>query len=106
MWGGQKITESQHPCLNAVAMSSRSVFPCPFKLEGGDIVRKSADEGNTSPRATMGRPRTTDEVAIVLTEAAIGIHGGTDVGALAILGGETVTVPGVCCTHIRILCLV
>jgi hypothetical protein len=67
-------------------------LPGPLELESGLPGRKSRNQNNTGPFTShaMGRPRTPNNLTIVLTESPVGIHRRPNVCAFLVGGLEHV----------------
>ena len=64
---------------------ARQLFPTPLELQGRDPVGETADVDDTAPRFAVldahgGGMGSARELAIVLPESVIHIHGGTNIG--------------------------
>ena len=78
---------------------ARQLFPAPLELQGRDPVGKAADVHHTSPRFSVldahgGGMGSSHELAIVLAQAVIHIHGGAYIRRSAGRGFQQVHVTG------------
>ena len=74
--------------------ASGNLFPAPFELQGGAVVRKAFHMAYALPLMAVGGFCPTGELAIVLPETPIEVRSHSDIGFWrAIYGFQKVTAP-------------